>query len=268
MTARNIREEAACAEAGGATSGTVRPSSGSQRSPDSRQPRPHRRKSRSDASDEETPEIASPEPQRARPVGPLRFPYGEVGGALRRESRRDDRASALPMFQCCGSACPAVRGAKSTSDLQYLNDIVRRAGREGRHDLRQCVGRLCRRPQQLHAARSGRRPGRSVSCARTDGMHFTASARASSRIMSSAICAAFCASRCRPHSPMSRRPDASRGGASAGKAVRSRGAPAGGPGDPARHAAAASRTDLAAAVRRHEDAADAVARRAGRAACW
>ena len=39
---------------------------------------------------------------------------------------------------------PAVRGPKATADTLFLDSLVSRCGRQGRHHLCRCLGRLCR----------------------------------------------------------------------------------------------------------------------------
>lgn len=73
--------------------------------------------------DDETP--ASAEPQRARPAGPAEFrseKWEELYGAKVDETIAALRTANVPVLWV---GVPAVRGAKSTSDLQYLNDIIR-----------------------------------------------------------------------------------------------------------------------------------------------
>ena len=50
---------------------------------------------------------------------------------------------------------PAIRGAKSTSDMSYLNELFSRASREGRHCLCRHLGRLRRRSGALCTGRAG-----------------------------------------------------------------------------------------------------------------
>lgn len=78
-----------------------------------------------DSNDDETPAIASPEPQRARPAGPVEFrseKWEELYGAKVDEMIAAVRSANVPVLWV---GVPAVRGAKSTADLQYLNDIFR-----------------------------------------------------------------------------------------------------------------------------------------------
>jgi hypothetical protein len=73
--------------------------------------------------DDETPVIASPE--RSRPAGPAEFRserWEELYGAKVDETIAALRTANVPVLWV---GVPAVRGAKSTADLQYLNDIVR-----------------------------------------------------------------------------------------------------------------------------------------------
>ncbi len=78
-----------------------------------------------DSNDDETPTIAAPEPQRARPAGPVEFrseKWEELYGAKVDEMIAAVRSANVPVLWV---GVPAVRGAKSTADLQYLNDIFR-----------------------------------------------------------------------------------------------------------------------------------------------
>jgi hypothetical protein len=78
-----------------------------------------------EANDDETPSIASPEPQRVRPSGPVEFRserWEELYGAKVDEMLAAVRTANVPVLWV---GVPAVRGAKSTADLQYLNDIIR-----------------------------------------------------------------------------------------------------------------------------------------------
>lgn len=78
-----------------------------------------------DSTDDETPVIASPEPQRARPAGPAEFRserWEELYGEKVDEMIAAVRTANVPVLWV---GVPAVRGAKSTSDMQYLNDILR-----------------------------------------------------------------------------------------------------------------------------------------------
>jgi hypothetical protein len=79
-----------------------------------------------DSNDDETPSIAAPEPQRAaRPAGPVEFrseKWEELYGAKVDEMIAAVRSANVPVLWV---GVPAVRGAKSTADLQYLNDIFR-----------------------------------------------------------------------------------------------------------------------------------------------
>lgn len=79
----------------------------------------------SESNDDETPSIASPEPQRARSAGPVEFrseAWEELYGAKVDEMIAAVRTAGVPVLWV---GVPAVRGAKSTADLQYLNDIIR-----------------------------------------------------------------------------------------------------------------------------------------------
>ncbi|MFZ5690486.1 MAG: DUF459 domain-containing protein [Pseudomonadota bacterium] len=78
-----------------------------------------------ETNDDETPSIASPEPQRVRPSGPVEFRserWEELYGAKVDEMLAAVRTANVPVLWV---GVPAVRGAKSTADLQYLNDIIR-----------------------------------------------------------------------------------------------------------------------------------------------
>jgi hypothetical protein len=74
--------------------------------------------------DDETPAAAAPE-QRARPAGPVEFrseKWEELYAAKVDETIAALRTANVPVLWV---GVPAVRGAKSTADLQYLNDIFR-----------------------------------------------------------------------------------------------------------------------------------------------
>jgi hypothetical protein len=78
-----------------------------------------------ESNDDETPTIAAPEAQRARPAGPVEFrseAWEELYGAKVDEMIAAVRTANVPVLWV---GVPAVRGAKSTADLQYLNDIIR-----------------------------------------------------------------------------------------------------------------------------------------------
>ena len=62
------------------------------------------------------------------------------------------KSAGVPVFWV---GLPSIRGPKSTSDMQYLNDLYRAPRREGRHHLHRRLGRLRRRQRPLH--RSGSR---------------------------------------------------------------------------------------------------------------
>jgi len=78
-----------------------------------------------DGDDEDTPISAAPEQQRARPTGPFEFrseKWEEAYGARIDEMIAVLKTANVPVLWV---GVPAVRGTKSTTDLQYLNDIVR-----------------------------------------------------------------------------------------------------------------------------------------------
>jgi hypothetical protein len=67
---------------------------------------------------------------------------------------------------------PAIRGAKPTADMLFLDSLYREAGRQGRHHLCRCLGRICRRSRPLPAAGPGLRgPDRRLRS--NDGVYFT-----------------------------------------------------------------------------------------------
>jgi hypothetical protein len=73
--------------------------------------------------DDETPVVAAPE--RARPVGPADFrteKWEELYGARVDETIAALKTGNVPILWV---GVPAVRGLKSTADMQYLNDLVR-----------------------------------------------------------------------------------------------------------------------------------------------
>jgi hypothetical protein len=73
--------------------------------------------------DDETPVVAMPE--RARPAGPAEFrseKWEELYGARVDETIAALKTGNVPILWV---GVPAVRGLKSTADLQYLNDLVR-----------------------------------------------------------------------------------------------------------------------------------------------
>lgn len=75
--------------------------------------------------DDETPANASNERQRAKASGPFEFrteKWEEVYGARVDEMIAVLKTANVPVLWV---GVPAVRGTKSTSDLQYLNDVVR-----------------------------------------------------------------------------------------------------------------------------------------------
>lgn len=75
--------------------------------------------------DDETPAIAAPEPQRARPAGPVEFrseKWEELYGAKVDDMIAAFRTANVPVLWV---GVPSIRGTKSSADLQYLNDIVR-----------------------------------------------------------------------------------------------------------------------------------------------
>jgi hypothetical protein len=78
-----------------------------------------------ESTDDETPTIAAPEPQRVRPAGPAEFrseKWEELYGAKVDEMIASVRTANVPVLWV---GVPAVRGAKSTADIQYVNDIIR-----------------------------------------------------------------------------------------------------------------------------------------------
>jgi hypothetical protein len=76
--------------------------------------------------DDETPAIASPEPQRTRPAaGPAEFRserWEELYGERIDEMVAALRTANAPVLWV---GVPAVRGTRSTADMQYLNEIIR-----------------------------------------------------------------------------------------------------------------------------------------------
>jgi len=75
--------------------------------------------------DDETPAVAASESQRARPAGPAEFRterWEELYGAKVDEMIAALRTAHAPVLWV---GVPAVRGAKSTADLNYLNDLIR-----------------------------------------------------------------------------------------------------------------------------------------------
>jgi hypothetical protein len=77
------------------------------------------------ANDDESPVIAAPEPQRARPTGPLEFRserWEELYGARVDETIAALKSANVPVLWV---GVPAIRGLKQTADLQYLNEIFR-----------------------------------------------------------------------------------------------------------------------------------------------
>jgi hypothetical protein len=88
------------------------------------QPAPQGQKP-ADSNDDETPSVAAPEPQRARPAAPAEFrseKWEELYGAKVDDMIAAVRTANVPVLWV---GVPAVRGAKSTADMQYLNDIFR-----------------------------------------------------------------------------------------------------------------------------------------------
>lgn len=78
-----------------------------------------------DPNDDETPVVAAPEPQRARPSGPFKFrseKWEELYGARVDETVAALKSANVPVLWV---GVPAIRGLKSTADLQYLNEIFR-----------------------------------------------------------------------------------------------------------------------------------------------
>ncbi len=75
--------------------------------------------------DVETPAAAGAEPQRARPAGPAEF-RSELWEE-RYLAKIDEMIAALRTANApvLWVGVPAVRGARSTADMQYLNDIIR-----------------------------------------------------------------------------------------------------------------------------------------------
>ena len=75
--------------------------------------------------DEEPPAIAAPEPQRARPTGPVEFrseKWEELYGARVDETIAALKSANVPVLWV---GLPAIRGVRSTADAQYLNEIYR-----------------------------------------------------------------------------------------------------------------------------------------------
>jgi hypothetical protein len=97
---------------------------GQQKPGQTGQPAPQTQKP-ADGNDDETPAIAAPEPQRARPAGPAEFRserWEELYGTKIDEMIAALRTANVPVLWV---GVPAVRGAKSTADMQYLNEIFR-----------------------------------------------------------------------------------------------------------------------------------------------
>jgi hypothetical protein len=95
-----------------------------QKPAQSAQPGPQSQKP-ADSNDDETPTIAAAEPQRARLAGPVEFrseKWEELYGAKVDEMIAAVRTANVPVLWV---GVPAVRGAKSTADIQYLNDLFR-----------------------------------------------------------------------------------------------------------------------------------------------
>lgn len=87
--------------------------------PPAAQPKP------ANPNDDETPTIAAPEPQKVRPAGPVEFrseKWEELYGAKVDEAIAALRTANVPVLWV---GVPAIRGVKSTADLQYLNEIYR-----------------------------------------------------------------------------------------------------------------------------------------------
>ncbi|MET0278445.1 MAG: SGNH hydrolase domain-containing protein [Pseudorhodoplanes sp.] len=77
--------------------------------------------------DDEAPVVAAPEPQRVRPamIGPAEFrteKWEELYGARVDETIAALKSGNVPVLWV---GVPAIRGQKSTADLQYLNDLVK-----------------------------------------------------------------------------------------------------------------------------------------------
>ena len=86
---------------------------------------PKPQKKPGEGNDDETPTIAAPEPQRTHPAAPAEFrseQWEELYGAKIDEMIAALRTANVPVLWV---GVPAVRGAKSTADMQYLNDIFR-----------------------------------------------------------------------------------------------------------------------------------------------
>ena len=99
------------------TPGAAQPSQSAQQ--------PNGQQKAAEADDDETPQIAANEQQRARPSGPFEFrseKWEEAYGARVDEMIAVLKTANVPVLWV---GVPAVRGTKSTSDLQYLNEVVR-----------------------------------------------------------------------------------------------------------------------------------------------
>ena len=77
------------------------------------------------SNDDETPAVAAPEPQRAKPTGPFEFKsekWEELYGARIDETIAALKSANVPVLWV---GLPSVRGARSTGDVQYLNELYR-----------------------------------------------------------------------------------------------------------------------------------------------
>ena len=141
-----------------------------------------------------------PQPRKsARSGGGLyEFPRRALGRTLHEEDRRDDRRAEVQGR--AGAVGRSARGTWPKGDRRHAvpGCALSRCGRQGRHHLCRCLGRLCRRSRPLPAEGSRTSKARSASCALTTACTSPRPARASSRIMSSARSTRLLAARSAP----------------------------------------------------------------------
>jgi len=125
-----------------------------------------------EATDDETSAAAVPEAQRARPSGPVEFrseKWEELYGAKIDDMIAALRTANVPVLWV---GIPAVRGTRSTSDMQYLNDIIRpRVEKAGLIFVNVWDGFVDERGQFMH--RGPDETGQIRQLRTHDGVHFT-----------------------------------------------------------------------------------------------
>ena len=126
--------------------------------------------------DEQQPNIAAPEPQRGARTRrrPARIPHREMGRALRKEDRRDDRGAEVGQHSgAVGRPARDPRRSNRPPTRSISTNSIARASRSRRHSLCRCLGRL-RGRAGAHSRPAGPDFEGQMRILRAgDGVHFT-----------------------------------------------------------------------------------------------